>query len=55
MRAEDKANSIKCYQLENLGEGFCVIKNLALSKERTAFCLWFLGGIYVIPDRSMFV
>lgn len=42
MRAEDKANAIKCYQLGNLGEGFCVIKNLALPKERTAFAFGFL-------------
>lgn len=42
MRAEDKANEIKCYRLENPGEGLRVIKNLALPKKRTAFAFGFL-------------
>lgn len=37
MRAKDKANAIKCYRLENLGEGYCVAKNLALPENCLAF------------------
>lgn len=39
MRAEDKANAVKCYRLKNLGEGCCVVKNLALPKEELPLLL----------------
>lgn len=38
MRAEDKANVVKCYYLGNQGEGYCMVNNVALPKEN-CLCL----------------
>lgn len=55
MRAKDKANVVNCYCLENPGEEYCAVKNLALPKERNPFASGFLEIIYQIPEGSIFV